>query len=135
MSGYLEHEGIPDKNLCPRCVFDRSASSRNRKSRFIEEMSLEDGCTALERLEQAQDHSYPYTDAPLKTQMHRSKTDLSYSAAWRDFPALVSVAEVYFGSWGKPLRAAGIDPNLYFVRRKWRKGASTAIGLLAGGRR
>ena len=38
-----------------------------------------------------------------------------------DFPALVSAAEAYFGSWGKALYAAGIDPNLYFVHHTWRK--------------
>jgi hypothetical protein len=28
--------------------------------------------------------------------------------------AVLSAAEAYFGSWGKALQAAGIDPNLYF---------------------
>ncbi len=55
------------------------------------------------------------------SRMHRSKESLAYARARRDVPALVSAAEAYFGSWGKALYAAGIDPNLYFVRRKWRK--------------
>jgi hypothetical protein len=38
-------------------------------------------------------------------------------------PALVSAAEAHFGSWGKALYAAGIDPNLYFVHHTWRKPA------------
>jgi hypothetical protein len=46
---------------------------------------------------------------------------LAYASARREVPALVSAAEAHFGSWGKALYAAGIDPNLYFVRRKWRK--------------
>jgi hypothetical protein len=55
--------------------------------------------------------------------MHRSKKDLTYAGARRTVPALVSAAEAYFGSWGKALFAAGIDPNLYFVHHTWRKAA------------
>jgi hypothetical protein len=55
--------------------------------------------------------------------MHRSKKNLSYAEARRTVPALVSAAEAYFGSWGKALYAAGIDPNLYFVHQRWRKAA------------
>lgn len=51
--------------------------------------------------------------------MHRSGEKLRYSTVRRDSPALLSAAEAYFGSWGKALHAAGIDPNLYFVYRKW----------------
>jgi hypothetical protein len=46
---------------------------------------------------------------------------LAYGRVLRDVPALVSAAEAHFGSWGKALYAAGIDPNLYFVHHKWRK--------------
>jgi len=53
--------------------------------------------------------------------MHRSKEKLNYATGRRDFPALVSAAEAYYGSWGKALYAAGIDPNLYFVHHTWRK--------------
>ena len=53
--------------------------------------------------------------------MHRSKESLAYARARRDVPALVSAAEAHFGSWGKSLYAAGIDPNLYFVHHTWRK--------------
>ena len=56
--------------------------------------------------------------------MHRSKENLAYARARGDVTALVSAAEAHFGSWGKALYAAGIDPNLYFVRRRWRKPAS-----------
>jgi hypothetical protein len=52
---------------------------------------------------------------------HRSKEKLNYATGRRDFPALVSDAEAYFGSWGKALYAAGIDPNLYFVHHKCRE--------------
>jgi hypothetical protein len=55
------------------------------------------------------------------TQMHRTKQKLDYASARRDFPALVSAAEAYCGSWGNALYAAGIDPNLYFVHHTWRK--------------
>ena len=54
-------------------------------------------------------------------QMHRAKVGLAYAKGRREFPALVSAAEAYFGSWGNALYAAGIDPNLYFVHHKWRK--------------
>jgi hypothetical protein len=57
------------------------------------------------------------------SRMHRAKVGLAYAKVRREFPALVSAAEAYFGSWGKALNAAGIDPNLYFVHHKWRKGA------------
>jgi hypothetical protein len=57
------------------------------------------------------------------SRMHRSKAALTYAAARRTVPALVSAAEAYFGSWGKALYAAGIDPNLYFVHHTWRKAA------------
>lgn len=33
----------------------------------------------------------------------------------------VRAAQKHFGSWGKALYAAGIDPNLYYVRHKWRE--------------
>jgi len=54
-------------------------------------------------------------------QRHRLSEKLDYITGRRDFPALVSAAEAYFGSWGKALNAAGIDPNMYFVHHKWRK--------------
>jgi hypothetical protein len=53
--------------------------------------------------------------------MHRQGRSLGYGDARRRAMALVSAAEVYFGSWGKALYAAGIDPNLYFVYHTWRK--------------
>jgi len=53
------------------------------------------------------------------SQMHRSKENLAYANMRHKFPALLSAAEAYFGSWGKALYAAGIDPNEYFVRRAW----------------
>jgi hypothetical protein len=53
------------------------------------------------------------------SQMHRSKENLAYANIRHKFPALLSAAEAYFGSWGKALYAAGIDPNEYFVRRDW----------------
>jgi len=59
--------------------------------------------------------------------MHRSKEKLNYATGRREFPALVSAAEAYFGSWGKALYAAGIDPNLYFVHHKWRKSRAQAV--------
>ena len=63
----------------------------------------------------------------LLAQMHRSKEKLNYATGRREFPALVSAAEAYFGSWGKALYAAGIDPNLYFVHHKWRKSRAEAV--------
>jgi hypothetical protein len=54
-------------------------------------------------------------------QKHRSRESLRYANVRRDHIALVSAAEAYFGSWGKALYAAGIDPNLYFVHHTWRK--------------
>jgi hypothetical protein len=53
--------------------------------------------------------------------LHRAKAGLAYAEARRSVPALVSAAETYFGSWGRALYAAGIDPNLYFVHHRWRK--------------
>src|SRR5688572_20129625 len=53
-------------------------------------------------------------------QRRRLGKPLGYPAARRDNPALVSVAEAYFGSWGNALYATGIDPNLY-LHRKWRR--------------
>jgi len=53
--------------------------------------------------------------------MHRSKKIPGYGKIRRELPALLSAAEAYFGSWGKALYAAGIDPRLYFVRRKRRR--------------
>lgn len=55
------------------------------------------------------------------SRMHRSKTLRPYTQARRSHMALVSAAEAYFGSWGKALYAAGIDPKLYFVHQRWRK--------------
>jgi hypothetical protein len=55
------------------------------------------------------------------SRMHRSKESLAYAKIRRENQPLLSAAEAYFGSWGKALFAAGIDPNLYFVRHKWRK--------------
>jgi hypothetical protein len=55
------------------------------------------------------------------SRMHRSKESLGHGRIRREIPALLSAAEAYFGSWGKALFAAGIDPNLYFVRHRWRK--------------
>jgi hypothetical protein len=55
------------------------------------------------------------------SRMHRSKKMPAYGKIRRELPALLSAAEAYFGSWGRALYAAGIDPNLYFVRHKWCK--------------
>jgi hypothetical protein len=55
------------------------------------------------------------------SQIHKSKESLAYSVVRRKYPALVSAAEAYLGSWGRTLYANGIDPNLYFVHRTWRK--------------
>ena len=60
-------------------------------------------------------------------QTHRSKEKLNYGTGRREFPALVSAAEAHFGSWGRALHAADIDPNLYFGRNKWRKGRAQAV--------
>jgi hypothetical protein len=57
----------------------------------------------------------------LLAQRHRSQEKLDYATGRRQFPALVSAAEAYFGSWGKALYAAGIDPNLYFPHHTVRK--------------
>jgi hypothetical protein len=54
-------------------------------------------------------------------QKHRSKEKLNYGAVRRDFPALISAAEAYFGTWDKALYVAGINPNLYFRHHTWRK--------------
>ena len=53
--------------------------------------------------------------------MHRAKESLAYTDVRGDNMALVSAAEAYFGNWGNALHAAGIDPNLYLLRRQWRK--------------
>jgi hypothetical protein len=45
---------------------------------------------------------------------------LAYTKVRRDNWPLVRAAEKQFGSWGKALHAAGIDPNLYYVHRQWR---------------
>ena len=63
----------------------------------------------------------------LLARMHRSKKKLNYATGRREFPALVSAAEAYFGSWVKALYAAGIDPNLYFVHHNWRKSRAQAF--------
>jgi len=54
-------------------------------------------------------------------QKHRLNETLNYAVGRREFPALVSAAEAYFGSWGRALHTAGIDPNLHFVHHTWRK--------------
>jgi hypothetical protein len=58
------------------------------------------------------------------SRMHRTKVGLAYAKVRREFPALVSAAEAYFGSWGNALYADGIDPNLYFVHHRWLKPAT-----------
>jgi hypothetical protein len=55
------------------------------------------------------------------SRLHRAKKNLAYSEARGSFQPIVSAAEAYFGSWGKALHAAGIDPNLYLVSHTWRK--------------
>lgn len=55
------------------------------------------------------------------SRMHRRKQSLAYTRIRRDNLPLVRAAEKQFGSWGKALYAAGIDPNLYYVHRHWRE--------------
>lgn len=55
------------------------------------------------------------------THMHRKKEGLRYGQLRRENQALVSAAEAYFGSWGKALHAAGINPNIYLVHPQWSK--------------
>ena len=49
------------------------------------------------------------------------KQILAYTKVRRDNLPLVRAAEKQFGSWGKALYAAGIDPNLYCVERRLRE--------------
>ena len=65
------------------------------------------------------------------SRMHRGKQSLAYTKVRRDNLPLVRAAEKQFGSWGKALYAAGIDPNLYYVHRTWRgaKVSQTSKGL------
>ena len=63
------------------------------------------------------------------SRMHRRREGLGYGDARRNVPALVSAAQAYFGSWGRALHQAGIDPNLYFVRHKWRKSTKKSTGI------
>lgn len=67
------------------------------------------------------------------SRMHRRKQPLGYAEARRDHLPLVRAAEKQFGSWGKALYAAGINPNLYYVRHKWREPKPTAGNHLAYG--
>jgi hypothetical protein len=46
---------------------------------------------------------------------------LAFTKARGHAPQLVSASQKYFGSWGRAVAAAGIDPNLYFVHHTWRK--------------
>ena len=55
------------------------------------------------------------------SRMHRGKQSLAYTKIRRDNLPLMRAAEKQFGSWGKALYAAGIDPNLYYVHRQWRE--------------
>jgi hypothetical protein len=59
------------------------------------------------------------------SRMHRERQCLAYTKVRRDHLPLVRAAEKQFGSWGKALHAAGIDPNLYYVRHKWRESKPT----------
>jgi hypothetical protein len=52
------------------------------------------------------------------SRMHRRKEPLVYTKARRDDLTLVRAAEKQFGSWGKALYAAGIDPRLYYIRHR-----------------
>jgi hypothetical protein len=54
--------------------------------------------------------------------MHRAKQSLDYTKARDQHLQLLRAAEKHFGSWGKALYAAGIDPNLYYVHHKWHGG-------------
>jgi hypothetical protein len=54
------------------------------------------------------------------SRMHSCKQPLVYREARLNHLPLVRAAEKQFGSWGKALYAAGIDPDLYFVRHRWR---------------
>jgi hypothetical protein len=65
-----------------------------------------------------------------KIGLHRSKESLAYTRAQYEVPALVSAAETHFGSWGKVLYAAWIDPNLYFVHTNGETG-ERAIRIIA----
>jgi hypothetical protein len=47
------------------------------------------------------------------SRMHTEKQSLAYTEVRRENLPLVRAAEKQFGSWGKALYAAGIDPNLY----------------------
>ncbi len=67
------------------------------------------------------------------SRMHRRKQPLVYAEARRDHLPLVRAAEKQFGSWGKALCAAGIDPNLYYVRHKWREAIVHTTDHLAYG--
>jgi hypothetical protein len=51
------------------------------------------------------------------SRMHRPER-LVYAKARRDDLTLVRAAEKQFGSWGKALYAAGIDPRLYYIRHR-----------------
>ena len=58
----------------------------------------------------------------LLSQMHRRHEELGYAQCRRDFPTLVNVAQKRFGSWGRALREAGIDSNLYLRKQRQKSG-------------
>ena len=51
---------------------------------------------------------------------HRLGLSMVRAVVRVELPALASAAERYFGTWGRALYAAGIDPKLY-PARTWRK--------------
>ena len=59
--------------------------------------------------------------------LHRRKRPLAYRRVRLNCPALVSAAEAYFGSWGRGLVAAGIDPTVHYAHRNWRKATREPI--------
>jgi hypothetical protein len=63
------------------------------------------------------------------TELHRSQHSLKYSEVRRKWGALISAAEAYFGSWGRALRAAGIDPEQHNAR-VYRFSAATLLNDL-----
>jgi hypothetical protein len=76
---------------------------------------------ALRAATRVRTESPKYRVTSTLSRMHRRKQTLVYAEACRDYLPLVRAAEKQFGSWGKALYAAGIDPNLYYVHHRWRE--------------
>ena len=106
-------------NVLGEAVHEKSVSTVPKRLKIEAEHyfgSFENALAELRRAEKSLPGWNKHKVVAVLLAMHKAKQNLRYTWIRANNTALSSAAEKHFGSWGKALVAAGIDPAIYYAR-------------------